>query len=234
MSFILFGFKSCGKTTLGKAVAKQMGLPFFDTDELLEGLYLKKSGKELHYREIYKLLGEEGFRSLEEEVLEQLQMPVRSIIALGGGLILNPKTTPLLAKLGQFIYLKVSKSILKKRVLEQDIPAYLDPFSPEESFEKMYQERLPLYEKILALPIDLENQTQDQAMQAICQLIIPQSVRNLELELRESSRGSTIASPSVLEIQRGLRSLNPGTLTRLQSQVSGRLRYKQRGKEDGQ
>jgi shikimate kinase len=171
MSLLLFGFKSCGKTTLGKAVAKHLCLPFFDTDDLLEGLYLKKSGKELHCREIYKLLGEEGFRKLEEEVLEQLHPPSQAIIALGGGLILNPKTTPLLAKLGQFIYLKVSKSTLKRRVLEQDLPAYFDPFSPEESFETMYQERLPLYEKILALPIDLENQTQDQAMQAICQLM---------------------------------------------------------------
>jgi glycosyltransferase involved in cell wall biosynthesis len=61
---------------------------------------------------------------------------------------------------------------------------------------------------------------------------IPQWVRNLELELRESSRGSTIASPSVLEIQRGLRSLNPGTLTRLQSQVSDRLGYTTESTED--
>jgi shikimate kinase len=171
MSFILFGFKSCGKTTLGKAAAKLLNLPFFDTDHLLEEHYLKKLGQELLCPDIYRRVGKIEFRRLEEEVLKQLQTPARAIIAIGGGLILNPKTTPLLAKLGQFIYLKVSKQTLKKRMLERALPAYLNPSCPEESFEKMYQERLPLYEKILALSIDLENQTQDQAVQALCQLI---------------------------------------------------------------
>src|SRR5260221_14793657 len=54
---------------------------------------------------------------------------------------------------------------------------------------------------------------------------IPQSATNLDLDLRESSRGSTIASPFVLEIQRDLRSSNPGALTPSKFQVCGRLWY---------
>src|SRR5579863_4669408 len=54
---------------------------------------------------------------------------------------------------------------------------------------------------------------------------IPQSVRNLELNSRESSRGSTIASPLVLKIQRDLRSIEPRGFDAVQFQVSDRLGY---------
>jgi threonylcarbamoyladenosine tRNA methylthiotransferase MtaB len=56
--------------------------------------------------------------------------------------------------------------------------------------------------------------------------LIPQSARNLELDSRESSRGSTIASPLVLEIQRDLRSIEPRGFDAVQFQVSDRLGYK--------
>lgn len=170
MNLILFGFKSCGKTTIGRAVAKRLGCSFFDTDHLLEDLYYKRTGEKKGYREIYKLIGEKEFRFMERDVLKGLDRTDRAVIAVGGGLILDPENVALLAKLGRLVYLRVNKQTLKKRILERSLPAYLDSSNPEESFEKMYQERLPIYEKILALPIDLETQTQDQAIEEICLL----------------------------------------------------------------
>ena len=171
MNLILFGFKSCGKTTLGKRIAQKMGRPFIDTDRLVEELFKKRTGENLSYREIYKRIGKEGFRALESDAVQELKGMKDTIIALGGGLILNPEHAASLAKLGQLVYLKVSKGTLKSRILSRELPAYLDPLDPEGSFERMYEERHPQYEKIFALPIDLETKTQDQVLQEICALI---------------------------------------------------------------
>jgi shikimate kinase len=171
MNLILFGFKSCGKTTLGKLLAHQLNRPFLDTDRLLEQLYLHKTGISLRMRSIYKKIGEEAFRALESELLHQLEKEENTIIALGGGLILNPDNATLLAKLGQLVYLKLDRETLKKRMLKREPPAFLDPSDPEGSFDRMYNERKTIYEKIPAVSFDLENKTQAQSVQEICALI---------------------------------------------------------------
>lgn len=171
MNLILFGFKSCGKTTLGKIIATRLNRPFLDTDRLVEHLYYTRTGEEMNFRNIFKTVGEDGFRALETDVLQQLKRAKNAIIALGGGLILNPKNAASLAKMGQLVYLKLSKQTLKNRILGRDIPAYLDPLDPEGSFERMYIERQATYETIPAVSIDLETKTQDQVVLQICALI---------------------------------------------------------------
>lgn len=178
MNVILFGFKNCGKTTLGKKIAHTMGRRFIDTDRLVEELYKNHSGQNLSCREIVKRIGEEGFRSLESDVIQQLKDVQDAIIALGGGLILDPENAAYLAKLGQLVYLKVSKETLKARTLNRELPTYLDPLDPEGSFERIHEERLAKYEKILALSIDLETKTQDQVLQEICALIQKEESKN--------------------------------------------------------
>lgn len=171
MNILLFGFKGCGKTTLGKQTAARLGRSFLDTDLLLEKLYWKQTGEKKSFREIFQTIGEERFRALESEVLHSLSSTQNTLIATGGGIILNPKNLPILAKLGQLVYLKVSKETLKKRILSGSLPAFLDPEHPEESFEKIYEERRKKYEEIPAVSIDLENKTQDQSVQELSTLI---------------------------------------------------------------
>jgi shikimate kinase len=171
MNWILFGFKSCGKTTLGKRVAAALHRPFIDTDRLIEGLYYARTGLTKNFREIFNTVGSDAFRKMETDVLEQLKSTQNTIIALGGGLILDPINAALLAKLGQLVYLKVNKATLKSRMLRDKLPAYLDPLDPAGSFEKMYQERLPKYEEIFALSIDLEKKAQDKIATELCALI---------------------------------------------------------------
>lgn len=172
MNLILFGFKSCGKTTLGKMIAIRMNRPFFDTDHMLEQLHHKLTGDLMHFREIHKKIGEDAFRALESDVLQELKSIKNAVIALGGGSILNPKNAAFLAKLGQLVYLKVSKETLKRRILGQELPSFLNPADPEGSFEQYYNERKEKYEAIPAISIDLETKTQDQVVLELCALII--------------------------------------------------------------
>jgi shikimate kinase len=172
MNLILFGFKSCGKTTLGKMIALRMNRLFLDTDSMLQQLYFEQTGKQIHFREIFKKIGAEAFRALESDVVQQLKSTKNGIIALGGGLILNAQNAAVLAKSGQLVYLKVSEETLKRRILRKELPAFLDPSDPEGSFEQFYQERLAKYEAIPALSIDLETKTQDQVVLELSALIL--------------------------------------------------------------
>ncbi len=171
MNLILFGFKSCGKTTLGKMIAEQLNRPFLDTDRMVEYLHFSRTGENITFREIYNSIGVEGFRALESDVLQELKSAHDTVIALGGGLILDPKNAAILAKLGQLVYLKLSKETLKRRILKRDLPAYLDPLDPEGSFERMYNERKATYEEIPALSVDLEAKKQNQVVLEICEMI---------------------------------------------------------------
>jgi shikimate kinase len=171
VNIILFGFKGCGKTTLGKILSTRLNRPFFDTDHLVETIYYEQTGEELPFREIYRAIGKESYHILERSALEQLMSAKYAIISVGGGLILDPVNAAALLKLGQLVYLKVDKETLKHRMLQGELPAFLDPSDPEGSFEKMYKQRLPLYEKIPSLVVDLAKKPKDQVVLELCALI---------------------------------------------------------------
>src|SRR5690348_12190587 len=96
MNLLLFGFKASGKTHFGKLLAHEMHRPFIDTDDLIVALYKKKTDKQRNIRQIYQELGEMPFRALEKEALQHLKDVTRSIIALGGGAVLDPKNVEFL------------------------------------------------------------------------------------------------------------------------------------------
>lgn len=153
MNIILFGFKSSGKTHFGQLLAQKMHRPFIDTDDLISELYGKKqkSAKAIH-----KELGEQGFRALEKKAILHLKNVKDSVIALGGGAVLDPENVETLQKIGALVYLKTDPKVLKKRLLEGELPSFIDPKDPEGSFWKMIQEREPIYQSISARCVDTD------------------------------------------------------------------------------
>ncbi len=78
---VLIGFMGAGKTTVGRALAARLGLPFVDTDQVIE----QSTG--LAISDIFDAYGEAGFRELEARVVaEQLAGP-QAVVALGGGAV---------------------------------------------------------------------------------------------------------------------------------------------------
>jgi len=106
-------------------------------------------------------------------VIEGLKGLDNTIIAVGGGAILNYKNREILEKLGKLVYLKIAKEPLKERLLSEDQPAYLDPNDQMRSFEKMYDERKPLYEKIPAVWIDTTGKSEEEVTQMLKNLMQP-------------------------------------------------------------
>jgi shikimate kinase len=116
-------------------------------------------------------LGEEGFRALETQVLAALQNVQSCIIAVGGGMILHRSNVEILEKMGQLIYLSLDKEALKKRVLSSPLPAYLDPIDPEGSFDRMYEKRKTIYERVRAVRIDVSNKPDEVVLEELAAAI---------------------------------------------------------------
>lgn len=133
-NLILIGFKRSGKTTLGKELATVLNRSFIDTDDLI--------AEDCH--RCYKEVGEEAFRLLEKQAIFTLISAKKSVIATGGGTLLDPENISVLKKIGTLIYIYVPKEELKKRLLRKPLPAFLEL----ESFEEMFEKRSSIFETV--------------------------------------------------------------------------------------
>lgn len=162
-NLILFGFKSCGKTYFGKLLSEQLKLPFIDTDVLIE----KKYPLPLSVREIYNQIGKEQFRALETETIQTIPANPPGIIALGGGAVLNLANVAYLKTLGKLIYLKIDFQTAQNRILQKNLPAFINANHPVLSLQQVYQERLSLYEAIADISIDTNRETKNDILNMI-------------------------------------------------------------------
>lgn len=131
-NLILIGMPGCGKTTVGRALAKKMHRPFADADEELE----KRLGCDIPT--YLQTFGEEAFREKETEVLAELGKRSGFVIATGGGCVTREENYPLLHQNGKLLWLKRSLS---------DLPTENRPLSQATPLSLLYQQRQPLYEK---------------------------------------------------------------------------------------
>ncbi len=132
-NIILVGMPGCGKTTIGKALAKRFNREFVDTDDLIE----KEAGKTIP--EIFKEQGEKGFRGIESEVIKSVGKEKSLVIATGGGVVVTPQNFDALRQNGTVIFINRDVNVLPKEGR---------PLSLRNDLEEMLKKRLPLYRKI--------------------------------------------------------------------------------------
>lgn len=108
----LLGFMGSGKSTLGKKLAKQLELSFFDLDDEIE----KQEGKSV--AEIFEEVGEGGFRKIEAKLLKKLtQKTTNYVLALGGGTPCFYENMELINQSGISIYIKYNEGVLCSRLI---------------------------------------------------------------------------------------------------------------------
>ena len=146
-----------GKSTLGQILANVLGWDFYDLDEELESDENKKVS------EIFEEKGEQYFRKIESRKLQQISERDKSIIALGGGTLINDDNLKVILQTGKLVYLKVSPEIIYKRIRNKiDRPLFRDfvlAGNSKENFikkiEEMLEERNKYYNKAdLAFSVD--------------------------------------------------------------------------------
>ena len=140
-NIILVGPMGSGKTTVGQILAINLGWRFIDTDQLI----VERTGKEIPL--LFEEQGEEYFRQVEKEVISRFSQISRTVIATGGGAVIDRTNYQLLKENGLVFYLKASPSVLTRRVgsgkgrpllLGKDIQAIVVGLLKER--EKYYQE----------------------------------------------------------------------------------------------
>ena len=108
---ILIGYMGAGKTTVGKALAKELGIPFYDLDWYIENRRRKTVS------EIFAEVGEEGFRQIEHNMLHEVAEFEDVIISCGGGTPCFFDNMDYLNQQGDVIYLKATPETLYKHLL---------------------------------------------------------------------------------------------------------------------
>ncbi len=131
-NLVLIGMPSSGKTSVGELIAEELGLPFFDTDALIEEKI------SMSISEYFSRFGEEKFREREAEVIEEISAESAAVIATGGGAVLRRENIKNLKKNGKIFFLD--------RPLEELTPTSDRPTAmSKEAIERRYRERYDLY-----------------------------------------------------------------------------------------
>ncbi|WP_417450436.1 shikimate kinase [Kordiimonas sp.] len=138
-TIVLVGLMGAGKTTVGRRLAKRLGLPFVDSDHEIE----KAAG--MSVAEIFECFGEEDFRSGERRVISRLLDGKPQIVATGGGAFINDETRALIKEKGTSIWLDADIDVLVERTARRDTRPLLKTGDPREILGRLAAERAPFY-----------------------------------------------------------------------------------------
>lgn len=144
-NIVLVGMPGCGKSTVGKALAKRLSRPFFDADQEI----VKRAGKSIP--EIFQTEGESGFRKIETEVLFDLCRQSGAVIATGGGAVTVPQNHDILRQNSLVVFLNRDIAVL---------PTNGRPLSEQNDLHEMFRRRLPLYRAVCDYEVDGNSEIQ--------------------------------------------------------------------------
>jgi shikimate kinase len=149
---ILIGPPGSGKSTVGKALSRELSTSFADTDELI----VEREGKSI--KEIFAESGEPGFRAIEREVVLHALKANYGVLALGGGSILIPEVREAVsANKAQVIFLRIGiTNVLARIGAKGDRP--LVSADPETQWRKIFEERENIYSELATVEIATDNQ----------------------------------------------------------------------------
>ena len=160
MNIILIGYRCSGKTSVGKRLAQKTDRLFADTDDRL----VEKDGRPVS--DIVAADGWEGFRRLEREVIRDVCAKGNTVIATGGGAVLDPANVIAMQKSGRVVWLKASPQTIKQRMANDrntgDLRPSLTSKGLYDEIVEVLAERMPLYEQAMDVSVDTENKTIDE------------------------------------------------------------------------
>ena len=141
-----------GKSTIGRRLARRLGISFVDADTEIE----RAAGKSVS--DIFTEDGEDFFRSGEERVIARLLKSPPQVLATGGGAWISKKTRDGVAKTGISLWLRADFDVLMERVLRRPTRPLLQNADPQAVMRCLIKSRYPLYEKaditVQSRPVD--------------------------------------------------------------------------------
>jgi shikimate kinase len=157
---VLVGLMGVGKTTVGRRLAKALGLPFKDADAEVE----LAAGRSVS--DIFAERGEAEFRAGERRVIARLLAGPPMVLATGGGAFLDPRTRALIRERAVSVWLRADLDVLIRRVSRRDTRPLLHGRDPREVLERLMRERDPIYAEA-DLVVETSERPHDAAVSAI-------------------------------------------------------------------
>ncbi|WP_053388292.1 shikimate kinase [Leucobacter japonicus] len=158
-AIVFVGPMAAGKTSLGKRVARELGVPFVDTD----AVFVRRHGV---ITEFFAAHGEPEFRRIEAEVIaEELAAEGCRIVALGGGAVLSERTRELLNSHPVVLLMTTQEAVLRTANLSRRPLLRDDP----EAWGRILKERRPLYEEVADVTYRTDRATQEQLVRRVAQ-----------------------------------------------------------------
>ncbi len=162
----LVGPMGAGKSTIGKYLARHLGLAFADTDTEIE----IRTGADIPW--IFDVEGEAGFRDREQQVLEEMTHMDSIVLATGGGVIMRPANRQVLAARGFVIYLHATVEEQVRRTRNDRKRPLLQTGNPEQVLSDLMAVRDPLYREIADHIIDTDGCSPRTVAQRLLQALV--------------------------------------------------------------
>jgi shikimate kinase len=163
-ALVVVGPPGAGKTTVGRVVARRLGLEFLDTDALI----VERIGKPI--ADMFVQDGEEAFRVLERRIVAEALTSTDGVVALGGGSVLAPETRKRLQE-HRVVYLAVGLADGIRRIGLSTARPLLAGVNPRATFKALLEARAPLYREVAAFEVDTTRRSANQVARAVLEAI---------------------------------------------------------------
>ncbi|MDO1558903.1 shikimate kinase [Brevundimonas sp. 2R-24] len=160
-SIALIGLMGVGKTTVGRRLARRLGLPFRDADAEIE------AAARLSIADIFAELGEAEFRAGEHRVIRRLLEGPSQVLATGGGAVLNAETRKALKARAVTIWLRAEPEVLAERATRRDTRPLLKDADPLAVLTRLQQAREPFYREAADLIVETGAGPHSRAVDAV-------------------------------------------------------------------
>jgi shikimate kinase len=164
-NIFMVGLMGAGKTTIGQMLARRLNYKFFDSDHVLE----ERTGAST--ATIFEVEGEPSFRAREETTIDELSLRTGTVLATGGGAIINALTRQRLSARGIVIYLHATAHTSYERVRRNRERPLLMVNDPLEKLSALYTQRHPLYLECATHIVESHRDRPNQVVQEVISLI---------------------------------------------------------------
>ncbi len=161
---VLVGPPGAGKTTVGRVLARRLGVAFVDVDALI----VERAGKAIS--DIFLQDGEDAFRMLEREVVAAALSTVDGVLALGGGSVLADDTRTALRG-HRVVHLSVGLADGLRRTGMSTARPLLAGVNPRATFKALLDARAPLYREVATVEIDTARRSANQVARAVLEAL---------------------------------------------------------------
>jgi shikimate kinase len=161
MNIVLIGYRCCGKSSVGRSLARELQRTFVDTDDLIE----ERTGRSI--RDIIAQEGWPRFREMEKRAVQEATGLDNRVISTGGGVVAEEENRAALKRKGWVVWLKAGADTIKSRMSCDKVRPSLSATDAVEEVDEVLNLRIPLYERMADETVDTDRLTIRQVVETL-------------------------------------------------------------------